>query len=263
MAFQDLLDPILNPLMQPLLNYSSFWAVFVLALVISVLITLAYKVFTNQDEMKRLKDRQKEFQVKMKGLRNNPEEMMKVQKEAMSVNGEYMKHSFKVMLITMLPIFLIFGWMNFHLGFVPIIPGQEFTVKAGFAEGVTGVALLDVDSGSEIVGEASKEINDEGVSWRVKSDKAGMHTLTVKVGEEAQDKKVLITRETKYLQPIETFKRSTITQIEVKHNELKPLSELLGREYKILGFWEQGGLGLYVIFSLIFSMGLRKLLKVY
>jgi len=101
MAF---LDPILNPVLLPLLNWSPFWGICLVAFIISLLITLAYKLFTNQNEVKRLKEEQKEFQKRIKELRQNPEEMMKVQKDAMKKNMEYMKHSFKPTLITMLPI---------------------------------------------------------------------------------------------------------------------------------------------------------------
>jgi len=62
---------------------------------ITVIITLAYKYLTDQDKMKHLKGRQKEFQAEMKSHRDNPEKMMSVQKEAMKVNMEYMKNIFQ------------------------------------------------------------------------------------------------------------------------------------------------------------------------
>ncbi len=257
MAF---LDPVLNPLIQPLLNYNPFWAVFVLALVISIIVTLAYKVFTNQDEMKRLKERQKEFSKKMKTLRDNPSEMMKVQKEAMSVNMEYMKHSFKVMLITMLPILLIFGWMNVNLGYEPIMPGQEFVVSATFAKGVTGEALIESGAGSEVVGEASRVIGDE-VAWRVKGE-LGTHTLKVKVGDDVVSKEVLISETWGYIEPLEKYKDSKIESVMVEQNELRPLNHLVSGELALFG-WQPGWLGIYIILSIIFSIGLRKLFKVY
>src|SRR3989344_3947495 len=131
------LDPVLNPLMKPLLALGPLWAVVVLSFLISVIIVLVYKFFTKQDEMKRLKEQQKEFQKRMKELRSNPDEMMKVQKEAMKANMEYMKHSFKATLITMLPVILIFGWMNAHLAYEPIFPEETYSVSAQFSEGVT------------------------------------------------------------------------------------------------------------------------------
>ena len=82
MTWYDFLDPVL----MPVLNLGSFWAILVLAIAISLIITLVYKFVTDQNKMKEMKDKQKDYQKKMKELRSKPEEMMKVQKEAMKLN---------------------------------------------------------------------------------------------------------------------------------------------------------------------------------
>jgi len=255
MAF---LDPIFNPVLQPLLNMSPFWGIFILALIISVLMVFAYKFFTNQGEMKILKEKQKDYQKRMKDLKSQPEEMMKVQKEAMKLNMTYMKKSFKPTLITMLPILLIFGWMSGHLMYEPIYPGETYSVTAMFKEEITGEAELIPDEGTELLGDAVQEISgEEGVTWKMKSSD-GEHFLTVKLGDEEQSKKVLITKELRYEEAISFPEHSDIEQIKIDYNDLKPL----GPDFSIFG-WHPGWLGIYIILSVIFSMGLRKVLKVY
>jgi uncharacterized membrane protein (DUF106 family) len=249
------LDPILNPLLQPLLNFGPLWAVFILSLIISLIIILVYKYFTNQNEMKRLKDEQKEFQKKMKGLKSQPEEMMKVQKEAMKANMEYMKHSFKATLITMLPIILIFGWMNAHLMYEPIFPEETYSISAQFAEGVTGDAELLFDEGTQLLSDAIQPTGEK-VTWRLKSD-PGEHFLTVKTEHAEQTKKVLITTELMYEEPLSAFEHSDIESIQINYAKLKPLGGT-----SIFG-WYPGWLGLYIILSILFSLLLRKLFKVY
>lgn len=249
------LDSLLNPVFGPLLKLGPFWAIFILSLIISLLIVLVYKYATNQEEMKRLKDQQKDFQKKMKELKENPAEMMKIQKEAMQSNLQYMKHSFKATLITMLPILLIFGWMNGHLMYEPIYPGEKFTMTAGFADGVTGEAEIIVDEGVEILSEVKQQIQSQ-VTWRMKSS-GGEHYLKVKTSEGEEEIKVVITKEFKYETPISFFEDSDIKSLQVNYEKLKPLGTL-----SIFG-WEPGWLGLYIILSIVFSMGLRKVLKVY
>lgn len=253
MAF---LDPVLNPILQPLLNMSPFWGIFLLALVISLIITVVYKLVTNQNEMKRLKEEQKGYQKRMKELKSKPDEMMKVQKEAMKHNMEYMKHSFKPTLITMLPILLIFGWMNAHLMYEPIYPGEPFSVTAIFEEGLSGEAEMIVDEKTELISEAKQNINSD-TTWRLKSSE-GEHFLTVKVGKEEQTKKVMITKELKYEEMITKYEHSGISEMRINYNKLKPL----GPGFNIFG-WYPGWLGVYIVLSLIFSIGLRKALKVY
>ena len=89
MAF---LDPVFNPVLLPLINLNPFWGIVILSLGISLLIVVIYKFVTDQKEMKRLKDEQKEYQKKLKSLKSNPAEMMKVQKEAMKQNLAYTTH---------------------------------------------------------------------------------------------------------------------------------------------------------------------------
>lgn len=250
------LDPLFNPILQPLLNWSPFWAVVLISLIISVLITLAYKVFTNQEEMKRLKEKQKEFQQRMKELRNNPEQMMAAQKENMQISMQYMKQSLRVTLITMLPILLIFTWMNAHLSSEPIFPNERYEIIAVFAEGVTGEAELIPDAGTQLFNEAQQEIQDGTTSWTL-SSVAGEHNLTVKHGNDQQTKEVLITTELQYAEAVQQYQHSDITQIQINYDKLTPLGT-----FSIFG-WEPGWLGLYIIFSLLFSIGLRKVMKVY
>ena len=254
------LDPILNPLFMPLLNISPFLGVLLLSFGVSLLITVAYKYFTDQRKMKELKDKQKEFQATLKGLRDKPEEMMKVQKEAMAVNLEYMKHSFKPTLITMIPVLLLFAWMAGHLSSEPIYPGERYTITALFEPGVTGVAELMVDKGTELLNNATQTIeatkkNGEA-TWQLKST-LGEHFVTVRQGETKQTKKVLITTDLNYEDAVSVYQHSDISQIKINYNKLRPLGD-----FSLFG-WQPGWLGLYIIFSLVFSLGLRKLMKLY
>jgi len=254
MAF---LDPVFNPVLGPLLNWSPFWGIVVLSLIITVLVTLVYKYTTNQSEMKRLKDQQKEFQKKMKELKEQPEEMMKIQKEAMSQNLEYMKHSFKATLITMLPIILIFGWMAAHLSYEPIYPGEQYSITASF-KGVTAVQLI-VDNNTEILNGANQSVQDNKATWNLKSSE-GQHLLTVSTGTTEQNKKVLITKTLNAEDAITTYANSDITQIMINYQQLRPL----GHNFTVPLFnWQPGWLGIYIILSILFSIGLRKILNVY
>ncbi len=250
------LDSVFSPVLLPLVTASPFWGIFVLAFIVTLLMTLAYKYLTNQQEMKRLKEQQKEFSKRMKELRDNPSEMMKVQKEAMAANMEYMKHSLKVTLITLIPILLVFGWMNGHLAYEPIYPEERYSITASFAEGVTGDAELVVGEGTELFSEAKQPINSV-VTWNMKSTE-GEHAVTVKTKNDQQSKTVLITKELTVADPISFFEKSDVRQIMIQYNKLRPL----GTGFSIFG-WQPGWLAWYILFSLVFSLGMRKVFKVY
>lgn len=81
---------------------------------ITLVMTLITKFFTNQRRLKELKQKQKEGQAKMKELRSkgDMEAHNKIQGEIMQHSMEMMKHSLKPMLISFIPIILFFGWLR-------------------------------------------------------------------------------------------------------------------------------------------------------
>lgn len=259
MAF---LDPVFNPVFMPLVNQAGpFWTIVILSLVVSLVSTVAYKYLTDQKLLKEIRDRQKEYQKKLKELRSNPEELKKVQSEYFQNSGETMKQSFgqslKPMMITLIPLLLIFGWMSGHLAYEPIYPGESYSVAAVLkSESLLNETKLILDAGTEIVGIPVLIPGEKTVTWSLKSQE-GEHNLTVKAGATEQTKTVLITQKLEYAEPVSAFQHSDIEQIKINYRKLQPLGS-----FELFG-WYPGWLGLYFIFSLIFSMGLRKVLKVY
>ncbi len=252
MAF---LDPIFDPIFGPILNYSPLLGIVVIALFITIIVIAAYWKFTDQKVMKALKAEQKEFQARMKELREHPEQMMKVQKEAMSKNMEYFKHSMKPTLITMIPILLIFGWMSGAIAYEPIFPDESFVVTADFAKGVSGNANLVLPVGMSFANsEASQEILDSQASWRLRAAEEGEYAITVSLGEGVSaSKEVLISTDLEYSEPFDVFANSDIEKITIEYEKLRPLGS-----FDIFG-WQPGWLAVYIFFSIIFSLGLRRL----
>jgi uncharacterized membrane protein (DUF106 family) len=246
-------ESILNPIFGPLLNLPVFWAVFIVSFVIALLITLVYKWMTNQHLMKSLKDEIKAFQQQMKEFKHDPKKVMDIQKRAMQTNMKYMMHSMKPTLITFLPIIIIFGWLHANLAFVPIMPGQEFIVGAEFQPDISGDVNLIVPENIELLNNASQEIKDGKAAWKLKGG-AGEYILEYQYGDRIYSKELLITSEQGYKEPIKKINDDIVKVLETNHAKTTPL-EIFG--------WKIGWLGTYIIFSIIFSMGLRKILKLH
>jgi uncharacterized membrane protein (DUF106 family) len=246
-------ESVLNPIFNPLLNLPITWVVVIMALIITFIITIIYKFTTNQNLMKELKGEMKELQKEMKELKSDPSKMMEVQKKAMQTNMKYMSHSMRSMLFTFIPIILIFGWMNAHLAYEQIAPGQDFTTTIEFYKGVTGEVELVVPDGITMNGEAVQPIDDGEVKW-ILSGEEGNYLLEYKVNGKSYTKDLLITQEPSYAKPIEVIKDKTVMQISIDNIKMKV--------FNLFG-WQIGWLGSYIIMSIIFSMILRKLFKVY
>lgn len=80
--------------------------------VITLALTLVTKYFTNQNRMKELKEVQKACQIKIKSGKLTKEEMSEINKQMLDCSMEMMKHSFRPMFITLLPILVIFWWVR-------------------------------------------------------------------------------------------------------------------------------------------------------
>ncbi|MBD3249698.1 DUF106 domain-containing protein [Candidatus Woesearchaeota archaeon] len=261
MVFSSLLDPVFGPL----LNINPFWAILLISLVLSTIITFVYKWMTNQHLMRTLKEDIKSFQKQMKELKHDPKKVMEVQKRAMETNMKYMMHSMKPTLVTFIPLIIIIGWLSSNLAYAPIGPNNEFTVSAVFEEGTEGTIDIIGTDEIELLSENEQSIQpyekkgffstERGgkADWKLKGP-TGEYLLEFEYGGERYKKELLITNEQAYKEPEKGIENSKLKMLKINNEKLKPLN-LFG--------WEIGWLGTYIIFSIIFSMSLRKLLKLH
>ncbi len=253
MAFSSILNPVLNWV----LLFSPLTGLIILSFLVNLLITLMYKYTTDQKLMKDLKTEIKELQKEMKSLRKDPKKMMEVQKKSMETNMKYMSKSMKATLYTFIPIIIIFAWMNAHLAYAPLMPNQEFSVEVFLENAMVGenVTLTSVPELDIVSGPVSK-IKNNRAEWTLKGD-PGEYTLEFEYDGEKARKDILITDKKEYLPPVEKLKKGKIKQIVIGNKEIKPLGDA-----SIFG-WKPGWLGTYIILSILFSIIIRKVMKVY
>jgi uncharacterized membrane protein (DUF106 family) len=248
-------ENLLNPIFGPLLKTGFFWTILIMSFLLTLLITIIYKYATDQTLMKKLKSEMKELQKELKLLKDNPQKAMAHQKKIMEKNMQYMKHSFKPMIYTFIPIIIVFGWMNTHLAYMPIEPNTEFIVSAEFKEGTFGEVTLDALPELNIISEQMQEIQDGKASW-ILSGEEGEYILKLVFNNREFEKDLFISSTDDYAQPVKKVKDSLMTKINIHNEKVKPLGS-----FSIFG-WRPGWLGTYIIFSLIFSLALRKVLKI-
>lgn len=106
------LDGFFNAMLGPVLSLPGPLGIVIISFALTLVITLLYKYMTDQEHMKSLKEEMKKMQGEMKTRKDKPDEMVKIQKELMSKNWEYFKHSMKPNLVSFIPIIIFFGWLN-------------------------------------------------------------------------------------------------------------------------------------------------------
>jgi len=250
----------LDPFFSPILSVPPFWGILIISFLVAVLMSFIYKWMTDQNLMKSLKEDIKKSQKDMKLLRDNPKKMMEIQKKAMDSNMKYMMHSMKPTLVTMIPLLLIFGWLSANLAFYPIMPSEVFNTSVSLVKDINGSVELVVPDGFVLLSNSSQEIVRSSASWFVKAPESlknpsgDEYSLEFIFNGKSEFKNVIISTSQNYAPVFETVKNSDIKVISVSNRPLK-LMNLFG--------WRVGWLGSYIIFSIIFSMLLRKIMKLH
>lgn len=278
MGLLNFLDTALDVAFSPLLHLNYFFGILVLSVVLSLLITLVYKWTTNQELMKSLKEDLKKIQDEVKKFqKDNPQKALDKQKIFMQKNMEYMKHSFRSTFYTIIPLLIIFGWMQANLAYMPIMPGDEFSMALVPEPGFRGNVTIEVPDGLSVVGEHTKPVENGRVSFTLAGSSVGEHDVVFDVGGELHAKNVKVSTWRDYAPTVKAKKGffasyfgwlysskagyldadGAVRQITTTHQPVKPFGKL-----RIFG-WMPGWLATYIFFSILTSLGVRKVLKVY
>ena len=86
-------------------------SIIVIALIVAIFTTTVRYYMTDREKMKVIRARQKELRKDLKKFRDNPEKMMEINKQMMEDMPEQMKQSFKPMIITLIPLLILFKWL--------------------------------------------------------------------------------------------------------------------------------------------------------
>lgn len=104
-----------------LMKENAIASIIIISILINFVVLLVTKFFSDQTRIRELKKQQKEFNKALKDVRGDVEKTLEIQKKAMEHSLELMKHSFRPLLITMLPLLLFFWWIRNI--FSPVLSG--------------------------------------------------------------------------------------------------------------------------------------------
>ena len=254
-----------------LLSFPPLIAIFLISLFVSLVVNVVYKFATNQDALKKLQKEMKSLRKEMKAAKDQ-KKAMELNKQLMEKTMQQMKHSMKSTIITIVPMFIIFGWMSANLAFHSALPEEEFTASITFEKEVSGEANLTSET-LRIISNSTQMVQGDKVSWTVEGGE-GDHELFFNYGGESYSRKVVLTDKWEYADPyLEKENRlfgiinlgdadpigpeSSIKRVAVDLHPVRPFGD-----FDLFG-WKPGWLAVYFVFTLLLTFPIRKLLRVH
>ncbi len=114
-VIKDNVEKVLNPSLGYLLEKNIYIGFIIIIGIISFLLTLSQKYFSDQKALKELKEEQKILQEEMKKYRDHPEKLIELQKKQLEFLPKTMNLTLKPMMVTSIPIILLFRWFSSYL----------------------------------------------------------------------------------------------------------------------------------------------------
>jgi uncharacterized membrane protein (DUF106 family) len=261
----------LDSLLGWLLLIDSSLAILIISFILSLITSLAIKFLTNQTMMKSIRNEMKDLQSQMKTAKSNPKKLTKINSRLLEINMSYMSESWKPSLYTLLPMLIIFGWLGSHMGYYPLQPNQEFKVTAYFEDYAGGSIKLVPDENITVTDSIEKAVVSKEMTWNV-FGKEGYHTLNFEYKNKTFKKEVIISNERVYAPVEQSYKTgflffssandAGLSKVTLPNREIMPFQNVPGLNMvpvinTLNWFWT------YVIFSIAFSLVLRKVLDLY
>lgn len=240
---------IFHPLLKPLLSLQPALAILIISVTTSLIVTILQKYVTNQEVIKNSKERQKKIRQEIQKHKNDPEKMMKLNKESMEASLPMFKETFKVTAITMIPFFLIFAWLSAHFAYYPLNPNEAFSITADVKNQETAILEILPQEKVQILTAVNKSIVDKKATWNL-SGEAGEYTLRITAGNSMVERDLIIGD---VYSTQKSAHSSDISRITIGNKS---------RKVDVFGF-QMHWLVAYIIFSLATTISARKLLNVH
>jgi len=272
-TFNSIFGKIFELMFLPFRGLSSpWWGMLVVSALTGLLMLLIFKLTSNQDGIRRTKDRIKAHLLEMRLYNESMRSQFKAMGGILKANLRYMSHSLKPLLVMFIPVILILIQLNFWFAYASLEPGEAVLLKVTLEESINPLETeirLQPAPGLTIETPPLR-IEEEGeVDWRISFTEAGAYNLDITVGSEHLSKTVAVSeRPLSRLSPRRVEKRfweelsypteppldetSAVSRIEVVY----PTSGL-----PFLG-WTMHWLIAFFLLSIIFGFALKGLFKV-
>lgn len=112
----------LDTIFSPVLVFSPLFSLMIVSTAITMLVLVINKLFINTKVVKEIKGKMEEIREQLTNAQKsgNQDEAQKFLNEMMKINSQYMRHSLKAMVISIVIISLFLPWLKYRFNGIPI-----------------------------------------------------------------------------------------------------------------------------------------------
>lgn len=180
----------------PFQSLNPIWSLSFFSLLTGIVMLFIFRYTSDQKGIRETKDRIKAHLLEVRLFKDDLRIQLSAQKEILLHNLTYMKLALKPMLFMVIPVVIILIQLDGWFGYRPLKPGESAIVSVRLSENsMDALSKVSVESsdGGVLVETPPLRIPEEReVSWRVRAEEPGEHSLTFNVSGSAFQKKVVV-----------------------------------------------------------------------
>ena len=183
-TFNEFFGKIFDLLFIPFRSMNPWVGMVIVSFLTGLLMLVIFRYTSNQAGIKKVKNKIKAHLLELRLYKDSLGLSMKAQGNILLANLKYITHSFKPLLVMIVPVILILIQMNFWFGYESLKPGEQTLLKIKLEEGYNPLQTnLALEPAPEIVIETPPRRIEEysEINWRISSQKSGIHHVDVVV----------------------------------------------------------------------------------
>jgi uncharacterized membrane protein (DUF106 family) len=194
-VFNAVVSGLFDLLLGPFRAMSPWIAMAVVSLLTGFLMLYIYRLTSNQDGIRRVKNLIKAHLLELRLFKNDLAVSLRAQGSILAANLKYIGYAFKPLLVMIVPVLIILIQLNDWFGSRPLQVGERALVIVRLAESYSPTETdlrLEAPAGLVVETPPLRIEEDREVDWRIRAESPGVHDVTLRWGDQSAAKKVVV-----------------------------------------------------------------------
>ena len=187
-----LLYSLFDIALAPFRSVAPYWPLTVFALLVAAGTLLVVGKFSNQARIATTKNRIKAHLLELWLFRDDLRTVLSAQVSILWLNVRYVALTMKPMLVLLIPLTLIVAALEPWFGMRPLRPGEAAIISLHAVDGTAAAnASLVAGEGVAVETPPLRIAATNEIDWRIRVLKSGVHTVSIEVGGQTHEKRIV------------------------------------------------------------------------